>query len=747
MTLFVFNLPEAKLPQGTAELRRQVREFIDQEGAAGTVLGRPAAWLHTRDTDFSRRLAERGWIGMWLPPEYGGNGDGWLKRYVVLEELVVAGAPVAAHWLADRQSGPSILKHGNEEQRRRYLPAIAEGRCFFSIGMSEKDAGSDLASVQTRAERTEDGWRITGTKMWTGGAHVNDYAIVLARTDAAAEDRHHGLSQFIVDLRAPGVRTEPIHFLTGEHRFNEFHMDGVQGGPDMLLGEEGKGWQQVTAELAFERSGPERVLATTPLLVALVRELSQRPISADQQRRLGQLVARLVALRHMSLGVAAILESGGSTEVQAALVKDLGTRFQGEVVNAARELVPVAPRADATIGSFAEVLSYAIRYSPTYTLGGGANEILRGVVIKGMEKARGAAADCRAPWHAILGVPMLPDGPGAAVAELWHGLQFADLLPAVATDVATRAALVRDAGYHSAPGPFGETFLVAQPLLAKIGLAVPAGPVAVAMDTEARLHVRFAHPDTASSAGPLGAESRDGTVFVSGTLPDVAWARAVEQILVVTRGPHGPVALLLDRAQCVLEEGTNLAGEPRDNVILLGVQVAAERIRALTDPMVEQARAASALAKACLIAGAAQRCAELTIDYTATRHQFGRPLSRFQAVRQEEAQLIGEVAVVSSALACAVNALAAGREGEFVIACAKAQASASAGEIARIAHQLHGAIGFTELSPLHRSTLRLWAWREEDGAEHAWAHAVGRQVLAAGPRNFWQLITATTEDD
>ncbi|WP_139837144.1 acyl-CoA dehydrogenase family protein [Mycobacterium szulgai] len=705
MTLFVFDPPEAKLPRGAAELRRQVREFIDEEGAAGAVLGRPAAWLHARDAEFSRRLAQRGWIGMWLPPEYGGNGDGWLKRYVVLEELVVAGAPVAAHWLADRQSGPSILKHGNEEQRRRYLPAIAEGRCFFSIGMSEKDAGSDLAAVQTRAVRTGDGWRITGTKMWTGGAHVNDYAIVLARTDPDAEDRHHGLSQFIVDLKAPGVHTKPIRFLTGEHRFNEFHMDGVRGGPDMLLGEEGSGWQQVTAELAFERSGPERVLATTPLLVALVGELSAHPVSAEQQRRLGQLVARLVALRHMSLGVAATLESGGSTEMQAALVKDLGTRFQRELVNTAREILPVMPRADATIGSFAEVLSYAIRYSPTYTLGGGANEILRGVVIKGLENAR--AGGGRAPWDT-------------------------DLLPGVA-DVATRAALVRDAGYHGAPGPFAETLLVAQPLLAEIGLAVPAGPVAVALDTAARLKVRFANPGAAS-------------VVVSGSLPDVGWARAVQQILVVARGPRGPVALLVDRAQCVLHEGTNLAGEPRDGLVLLDVEVSVERIRPLTERMVEQARAGSALAKACLIAGAVQRCVELTVDHTATRHQFGRPLSRFQAVRQEEAQLIGEAAVVCSAVACAVNAMAAGRDADFVIACAKAQASASVGEITRIAHQLHGAVGFTERSPLHQSTLRLWAWREEDGAEHEWARAVGRRVLAAGARNFWQLITATTED-
>ncbi|MER7770464.1 acyl-CoA dehydrogenase family protein [Kitasatospora sp. NPDC096140] len=380
-----------QLPDKAAELRTEVRDFLNTERAAGTIMGRPDSWLTGWDPAFSRRLAERGWVGMALPRDYGGRGRGNLERYVVIEELLAAGAPVSAHWVADRQAGPSILRHGTEEQRRRFLPRIAAGQCFFSIGMSEQDSGSDLASVRTRAERTGDGWRLTGTKMWTGGAHVNDYAIVLARTgEAAGEsgDRHAGLSQFIVDLRDPRIRVEPIRLLSGEHTFNHVRLDGVELADDALLGRPGDGWRQVTGELALERSGPERFLSTLPLLLALVGELRQTACTPEQHARVGRLTARLASIRQLSLGVAAALEAGHPADVQAALVKDLGTRFEGELVNEAREILPVAARFDATRGSYPELLATAILHSPGYTLRGGTNEILRGIITRGLEASR-----------------------------------------------------------------------------------------------------------------------------------------------------------------------------------------------------------------------------------------------------------------------------------------------------------------------------------------------------------------------
>ncbi|MFE3182112.1 acyl-CoA dehydrogenase family protein [Streptomyces violascens] len=386
MALSAIDVGPIQLPHVSRQLRREVRDFLDEERAAGTVLGRPDSWLTGWDPAFTRRLAARGWVGMALPQQYGGGGRGNLERYVVIEELLAAGAPVSAHWVADRQAGPSILRHGTEEQRRCFLPRIAAGECFFSIGMSEQHSGSDLASVRTRAERTDSGWRLTGTKMWTGGAHVNDYAIVLARTDES-DDRHAGLSQFIVDLRDPHIRVEPIRLLSGEHTFNYVHMQGVELADDALLGRPGDGWQQVTGELALERSGPERFLSTLPLLVALVGQLRQTACGPEQHARVGRLTARLSSIRQLSLGVAAALEAGRPADVQAALVKDLGTRFEGELVGEVREILPVAARFDATRGSFPELLATAILHSPGYTLRGGTNEILRGIITRGLEQS------------------------------------------------------------------------------------------------------------------------------------------------------------------------------------------------------------------------------------------------------------------------------------------------------------------------------------------------------------------------
>ncbi|MGW1865996.1 acyl-CoA dehydrogenase family protein [Streptomyces mauvecolor] len=386
MTLSALDIGAVQPPCESWQLRKEVRDFLDEERAAGTVLGRPDSWLTGWDPAFTRRLAARGWVGMALPRQYGGQGRGNLERYVVIEELLAAGAPVSAHWVADRQAGPSILRHGTEEQRRCFLPRIAAGECFFSIGMSEQNSGSDLASVRTRAERTDSGWRLTGTKMWTGGAHVNDYAIVLARTDES-DDRHAGLSQFIVGLRDPSIRVEPIRLLSGEHTFNYVHMEGVELADDALLGRPGDGWQQVTGELALERSGPERFLSTLPLLVALVGQLRQTACGPEQHARVGRLTARLSSIRQLSLGVAAALEAGRPADVQAALVKDLGTRFEGELVGEVREILPVAARFDATRGTFPELLATAILHSPGYTLRGGTNEILRGIITRGLEQS------------------------------------------------------------------------------------------------------------------------------------------------------------------------------------------------------------------------------------------------------------------------------------------------------------------------------------------------------------------------
>jgi acyl-CoA dehydrogenase len=368
--------PPAAPPPST-ELRAEVRGFL----AESAFTPRCDAWLAGWDEAFSRRLAERGWLGMTLPARYGGHDRSPLDRFVVTEELLAAGAPVAAHWIADRQIGPSLLRFGTEEQRERFLPAIARGECFFAIGMSEPDAGSDLAAVRTRATRVDGGWELHGTKVWTSGAHRAHAFFALART-APVEDgnRHAGLSQFLVTLDSPGVTVRPILLLTGEHHFNEVHLDGVVVPDAMVLGEIGAGWHQVTSELAFERSGPERFLSTYPLLATLVDALAARPDAGGLE--LGRLLSRVWTLRRMSLSIAASLASGVAQEVPAALVKDLGTRFENEVIAAARLLVDTEPDPDGP--PLPRLLAQAVLHSPGFTLRGGTSEVLRSMVARGM---------------------------------------------------------------------------------------------------------------------------------------------------------------------------------------------------------------------------------------------------------------------------------------------------------------------------------------------------------------------------
>lgn len=372
--------PPADLPPRAAELRAEVRAFLAQERASSAWTPRADVWLSGWDERFTKELGRRGWLGMTIPVEYGGRGASALDRYVVTEELLAAGAPVAAHWVADRQIGPTLMRFGTEEQRRRFLPGIAAGEVYFGIGMSEPDAGSDLAAVRTRADRVDGGWELTGTKVWTSGAHHAHAFFALARSSPRDEtNRHAGLSQFIVELDAPGVSIRPIPLLTGAHHFNEVVFDRVFVPDAMVLGEVGAGWRQVTSELAFERSGPERFLSTFPLLRALVGELAG---TSGNEREVGALVTRLWTLRRMSLAVAGSLESGEAPELAAAVVKDLGTRYENEIVDAARLLVATPP--DPGGGGFARLLADAVLHAPGFTLRGGTNEVLRGIVARGM---------------------------------------------------------------------------------------------------------------------------------------------------------------------------------------------------------------------------------------------------------------------------------------------------------------------------------------------------------------------------
>jgi Acyl-CoA dehydrogenase, N-terminal domain/Acyl-CoA dehydrogenase, middle domain len=367
-----------------AELRTAIREFLDADREEFGWEPAVDSWLARWDAGFSARLGDAGFVGLTIPTEYGGRGLGHLHRYVVTEELLAHGAPVAAHWFSDRQFAPSLLSYGSDEQRREFLPVIASGRLHAAIGMSEHDAGSDLAAVKTRASRADGGWTLNGTKVWTSGAHLAHRIVVLARTSPLdPEHRHAGFSQFFVELDSPGITIDPVVQMGGEHHFNEVTFDDVFVADADVLGSIGDGWRQVTSELGFERSGPERILSTVTLILAAIQAL---PDDADDgtATAVGELVARMISLRQLSISVARTLAAGEDAATRAALVKDLGTRFERDSVELTADLLDRLDRRTPEAGRLAELLATARLHSPLFTLRGGTNEVLRGVVARGL---------------------------------------------------------------------------------------------------------------------------------------------------------------------------------------------------------------------------------------------------------------------------------------------------------------------------------------------------------------------------
>jgi alkylation response protein AidB-like acyl-CoA dehydrogenase len=365
-------------------LRRRFRRFLATELAALPAVARAASW-DGFDADFSRRMGAAGFIGLALPKAWGGHGRPLLERYIVFEEALVAGAPVGAHWFADRQSGPLIARYGTDAQKAAILPRLCRGELCFCIGMSEPGAGSDLAALRTEARPVPGGFVANGTKVWTTNAHRADYMIALMRTTprSAPAARHAGFSQFLVDLRTPGIRVRPVRDLHGREHFNEVTFSDCFLPADAVIGQVGEGWAQVTAELALERSGPERYLSCHVLLAELLRVLRR---SRDGRVRvaLGRAVAELVTLRTLSLGVAAQLAAGEDPQLTAAVVKDLGARFEQSLPALAQELVALPPTLDADADEFRRVLGSLMLVAPSFSLRGGSVEVLRGIIARGL---------------------------------------------------------------------------------------------------------------------------------------------------------------------------------------------------------------------------------------------------------------------------------------------------------------------------------------------------------------------------
>ncbi len=369
------------LPPETETIREEVRDFL-REALAEYPASRLAKSWAEGDAGFSRKVAQRGWIGMTWPKKYGGQERSALERYVMLEEMLAMGAPVGLHWIADRQSGPLILRFGTEAQRQEFLPPITRGEAFFCIGMSEPDSGSDLASVRTRAEKVDGGWVVNGTKVWTSGAHRCDFMIGLFRTSGAPEDRHEGLSQFLVDMKMPGIEIRPIINMTGDHDFNQVHFEDVFLADDRLIGGTGDGWKQVVAELAFERAGPERYMSNIPMIRQLINASTQAP-GERAAVGIGRMVAQLATLREMSLSVAGMQNAGKDPALEGTVVKELGVTFEQGIPGIAQDLTDAEPLLEHG-DEFGKSLAFVTQASVSYSLRGGTREVVRGIIARGL---------------------------------------------------------------------------------------------------------------------------------------------------------------------------------------------------------------------------------------------------------------------------------------------------------------------------------------------------------------------------
>jgi len=377
-----------KFTEEQEKLRREVREFL--EGELKQELWQPScdAWIQAYDPAFTKRVAAKGWIGLMWPKEYGGQGRSYVDRLVVTEEMLRYGAPAACHWFADRQIGGGILTFGTEEQKREYLPQILKGEMYVGLGMSEPEAGSDLASLQTKAIEKGDEFIIDGQKMWTSGGRFMTHIYLVARTDAEAP-KHKGISEFIVDKSLPGITTTPTIDITGSEAWNEVFFDNVHIPKNCLIGEKNKGFFQVLHQLDYERSGMERLMGNYPLFAGLIKFVKEtkhngKPLCEETliRHKLARLQVEFEIGRLHMYRVALVMDSGRAPNWEAAMSKAYGTAFEQHLGSVATEVLGLYGQLVAE-SKYAPILGMAPHSylgSKGYSLQAGTSEILRNIV-------------------------------------------------------------------------------------------------------------------------------------------------------------------------------------------------------------------------------------------------------------------------------------------------------------------------------------------------------------------------------
>jgi len=368
--------------------RQEVRNFLEEELKKGTFEPSCDGWIQGYSPEFSKKVAERGWIGLTWPREYGGGGRSNIERLILTEEMLRYGAPAACHWFADRQIGRAVLAYGTDEQKKELLPRILKGEAYVGLGMSEPEAGSDLASLKTRAVEDGDYYIIDGQKMWTSCARYMTHVYLVARTDPDAP-KHRGISEFVIDANLPGITISPTIDITGSEAWGEVFYDNVRVHKKYLIGEKNRGFYQILNQLDYERAGLERLMGNYPLFDAIIQFTREtrhngKPLCEDTliRHKLAQLQIEFEIGRLLTYRVVLVMDEGRAPNVEAAMAKAYCTTFEQRLASVATDI----------LGLYGQLLSesrwvpllgmapHSYLGSKGYSLQAGTTEVLKNIV-------------------------------------------------------------------------------------------------------------------------------------------------------------------------------------------------------------------------------------------------------------------------------------------------------------------------------------------------------------------------------
>ncbi len=370
------------------QFRREVRDFLEQEIKDGAWEPSCDGWIQGYSPEFTKKLAAKHWLGLMWPKEYGGQGRSHTDRMILTEEILRYGAPAACHWFADRQIGGSILNFGTEEQKKEYLPRILKGEAYVGLGLSEPEAGSDLASLRTKATESGDEFILDGQKMWTSCGMFMNYLYLVARTDPDAP-KHRGISEFIIDTSLPGITITPTIDITGSTAWAEVFFDGVRIPKSCLIGEKNRGFYQVVNQLDYERAGLERLMGNYPLFDAIVRFAKETKWNGEYlsndtliRQKLAQLQIEFDMGRLLTYRVVMVMEEGKAPNIEASKAKVYSTAFEQHLASVATEILGLYGQlvAGSEYSPILGMASHSYLGSKGYSLQAGSSEVLRNVI-------------------------------------------------------------------------------------------------------------------------------------------------------------------------------------------------------------------------------------------------------------------------------------------------------------------------------------------------------------------------------